>query len=343
MTSIIMKKNINKAVFICLAILIAPSLMFGQQQKLAQTGMKFLSLQLDARATGFGNALTAVESGVSSVFYNPAGIARLENLASVTLGRVQYIADINYNYAGAAFAPFQGEYGVIGVSFENVDYGDFLGTVRANNDQGFVDVGTYSPQALAVGVGYAKALSEKFAVGGDVRFVHQSLGTSVVNTDATGNFIKEENKTNVVAFDFGIIYKTGFKSLDFGMDVRNFSREVRYKTESFQLPLIFKMGVAMNVFDFLDNVDKDMHSLLISVDASHPRDYPEQINLGGEYTFMKLVSLRVGYVSPSDVEGISAGLGIKHSFSDFNFSLDYSYTAYKVFSNVHRISFSFAL
>ncbi len=338
-----MKKNIITAVSICLITLITTSFVFGQQQKLAQTGMKFLSLQLDARASGFGNAITADEAGPASIFYNPAGIARLDNLASVTLGRVQYIADINYNYAGIALAPFQGDYGVIGISFMNVDYGDLQGTVRANNDQGFVDVGTFSPSAFAVGLGYSKALSEKFAVGGDVRYVHQSLGTSVVNVNSDGSYLKEENKTNVLAFDFGIIYKTGFKSLDFGMDVRNFSREVQYKTEGFQLPLVFKIGVAMNVLDLLDNIDKDMHSFLICVDASHPRDYPEQISFGGEYTFMKLISVRLGYVSPTDVEGINAGIGVKHSFSDFNFSLDYSFTQNKVFSSEHRISLGFAL
>lgn len=338
-----MKKNILTAVIICLINLTFTSFIFGQQQKLAQTGMKFLSLSLDARASGFGSAITADEAGVSSIFYNPAGIARLDNLASISLGRVMYIADINYNYAGIALAPFNGDYGVIGISFMNVDYGNLQGTVRANNDQGFVDVGNFSPSAYALGIGYSKALSEKFAVGGDVRIVHQDLGTSVVNTDANGGYISEDNKTNVLAFDFGIIYKTGFKSLDFGMDVRNFSREVQYKTESFQLPLEFKIGIAMNVFDLLDNVDKDMHSLLICVDASHPRDYPEQISFGGEYTFMKLISLRVGYVAPTDVEGIDAGIGIKHSFSGYNFSFDYSFTQNKVFSSEHRFTLGFAL
>jgi hypothetical protein len=276
------------------------------------------------------------------MFYNPAGMARLEDFANVSLGRVTFIADINYNYASAAFAPFDGNYGVFGISFENVDYGTFQGTVRADNDQGFVDVGNFTPKAMAIGVGYAKALSEKFAIGGDVRYVYQSLGTSTINVDNNGNFVTESNSTNVLAFDFGMIYKTGFKSLDFGMDVRNFSREVRYKEENFQLPLMFRMGLSMNILDLTD-INKDMHSLLLTVDASHPRDYPEQISFGGEYTFMKLISLRVGYVTPTDVQGISAGLGVKHAFSSFNFSLDYAFTAYKEFKNVHRISVNFAL
>ena len=340
--SIIMKNKITTAALVCIILFVTPSI-FSQQQKLAQTGMKFLSLPLDARASGFANAATSVEDGAASLFYNPAGIARLENFSNVALGRVQYIANINYNYGSIAIAPFQGNYGVIGVSFESVDYGDFMGTVRADNEQGFVDVGSFSPTAFALGLGYAKALSEKFAVGGNVKYVHQSLGTSVVNVDASGNYLTEENKTNVIAFDFGIIYKTGFKSLDFGMDIRNFSREVTYKKESFQLPLVFKIGISMNILDLMPNINPDLHSFLLTAEASHPRDYPEQLSIGGEYTFMKLISLRVGYIAPTDVEGVSAGVGIKHSFSDFNFSLDYSFTSYQVFNNVHRISVSFAL
>ena len=337
-----MEKNIKQASFICFIILLSASFSFGQQQKLAQTGMKFLSLSLDARGSGLSSSTTSLEDGAASMFYNPAGMARLDNFTSISLGRVNYIADINYNYASASFAPYNGDYGIIGLSFESVDYGQFQGTIRADNTQGFVDVGTFSPTAMAFGIGYAKALSEKFAVGGIVKYVAQSLGTSVVNVGPTGNYITEENKTNVLAFDFGIIYKTGFKSLAFGMDVKNFSREVRYKTESFQLPLLFKMGISMNVFDLIPNIDQNMHSFLVSVDASHPRDYPEQLSIGGEYTFMKLISLRVGYISPTDVEGISAGLGIKHDFAGYNFAFDYSFTAYKVFSNVHRFTFTFA-
>jgi hypothetical protein len=337
-----MKKNIKIAVLACIILLLLPSFMFGQQ-KLAQTGMKFLSLSVDARASGFSGAAASLDEGAMSMFYNPSGMARLENFASVVVGRVQYIADINYNYGSAVFAPAGGAYGVFGVTFENVDYGQLQGTVRANNEQGFVDIGLFSPSAYAIGFGYAKALSEKFAIGGDVRYVHQSLGTSVVNVDPNGNFVEEQNKTSVLAFDFGLIYRTGFKSLDFGMDVRNFSREVRYKRDGFQLPLIFKIGLSMNLMDLMPAIDENMHSLLFTVEATHPRDYPEQLSFGGEYTFMKLISLRVGYISPSDVEGVSAGIGIKHSFSGYDFSFDYSYTVYQVFSHVNRFSLSFAL
>ncbi len=340
-----MKNKIKIIAIVGIAFFLMNSNLFAQQ-KLAQTGMKFLNVSLDARASALGEAVTSLHSDATAMFYNPAGMARITNYASVTLGSTNYIADIKYIYGGVAFAPFDGDYGVLGINFESVDYGDLQATIRYNNDQGFLDAGTFSPNALSVGVGYAKALSDKFSVGGNVKYVRQSLGTAIVGdvqVDGNGNpgGRTSNAETNVMAFDFGVIYKTGFKSLDFGMDVRNFSREVKYVKDGFQLPLMFKIGISFNAADLLD-VDKDMHSLLLSFDASHPRDYPEQVAIGAEYTFMKLLSLRVGYQTPNDEKGISAGIGLEHSFSGFNFGVDYAYTSFGVFDKVQQLSVHFA-
>ncbi len=343
-----MKKILINFALIILMILMQSQLTFSQQQKLAQTGMKFLNVSLDARASAFGDAITSIETNNSSaMFYNPASMARFSGLADITLGSTQFIADIKYYNAAVAFAPFNGDYGVIGFSFVSVDYGEFLGTVRANNEQGFLDVGTFSPTAISFGIGYAKALSEKFSVGGNVKYVRQSLGTSVVGdvvTDPSGAYASattEENELGVLAFDFGVLYKTGFKSLNIGMSVRNFAREVKYKKEGFQIPLIFQIGASFNFADLLD-VDKNEHSLLLTVDANHPRDFPEQILIGTEYTFMNLISLRAGYSAPNDERNFSAGVGLKKDLGGLNLSVDYGYTPFGVFNDVHRISLNFA-
>ena len=125
---------------------------------------------------------------------------------------------------------------------------------------------------------------------------------------------------DVLAFDFGVLYKTGFKSLNIGMSVRNFSREVKYKKEGFQLPLIFQIGASFNFADIMD-VDKNEHSLLLTVDANHPRDFPEQIMIGVEYTFMNLISLRGGYSAPNDERNFSAGVGLKKDIGGINLGI----------------------
>lgn len=317
---------------------------YAQDKKLAQTGMKFLGVSTDARASSMSEAVTAVDLGsASAVFYNPSTMASLKEFTSFSVGRVGWIADINYIHSAIAFAPEEGRYGVLGFSFLYVDYGDFNGTVVASNDKGYVDVGTYSPKAYSFGVSYARELSTKFSVGGSVKYVNQDLGSSVVDFDATSaSYITEENSKGAIAFDFGIFYRTGFKSLNFGMSVRNFSQELSYKKETFQMPLTFKIGLSMDALD-LFSVDKNMHSLIVSIDASHPRDYSEQIFVGGEYTFMKTFSVRAGFVSPSDEYHFTAGVGVKRNIGGVDTGIDFAYQPFGIFDNVYRFTFNFAL
>jgi hypothetical protein len=307
------------------------------QVKLAQTGIKFLSIGGDARAASIGDAVTAVEGNSSSMFYNPAAMSRQIHTLDVTFANTQWFADINYINAAISYAPANGLYGVFGVSIASVDYGDFNRTI-IGPDGGSLDIGTYSPTALAVGVSYAKALSDKFSVGGTVKYVYQDFGDGHV---VGGNYEDMETikiDTDVFSFDFGVLYKTGFKSLNFGMAVRNFSQEITYFEESFQLPLTFKLGLAMNLLDFTD-ITPNEHSFLFSIDAEHPRDNKEMLHLGGEYTFMEMLSLRVGYVTPeTSLAGMNYGVGLKYGLGGINLGVDYAYTEFGDFDPIHRMS-----
>jgi len=318
---------------------------WAQNQKLAQTGMKFLSVTTDPRAAALGDAVTSVESGSAAMFFNPSTMARVNSFSDVMLGRLNWIADINYTYGAAAFRPSGGTYGVIGVSVVSVNYGDFVGTIRDNNtanERGYLDTGVFSPSAWAVGLGYAKALSDKFAIGGRIKYVKQDLGDAVVNYSPSGAYVTKNYSTDVLAFDFGINYHTGFRSLNFGMYVNNFSREVTYEDEGFQLPLTFKIGLSMNAADLLA-MNPEMHALLVTVDAVHPRDFPEQLNFGGEYLFAKTFALRAGYSFPNDEHGFNAGVGLQKEMKSFGLGLDYAYTPFGVFDSVHRFAFHFSL
>jgi len=320
------------------------------QKKLAQTGMKFLNVLPDARAVALGEAFTAVSGTSSSLFYNTSGMARQKGMTSVFLSRTNWLADINYTYAAASFSPFEGEYGVLGVMFQVANYGDFQETVRWPNDRGYLDLGTFKPTSYMFGVGYARALNDKFSVGGNVKYVRQSLG-DVVNSlgssgelilDEQGNLVRASNSTGVFAFDFGIHYYTGFKSLAFGMTVRNFSKEVTYIKEGFQLPLTFRVGVAMNMLD-LAGLDPAEHQFLLAIDAEHPRDFQEQIRVGGEYLFMDIVALRAGYVSGGDIYDMSYGIGLRKDLGGVGLSVDYCVIPCEFFDTIHRFSFQFSL
>lgn len=338
-----MRKIVLLIVFLFLSFQLFSDHIYSQERKkLAQTGLKFLSVSMDPRATAMSDAFTSVGTNSTAMLYNPAIMGDLEGVtADFAFGSTRWIADINYIYGTGAFNLFDGDYGIFGLSLVAVDYGELIGTVVAPNDDGYLEVGTFKPTSVSIGLGYANKLSEKFSVGGNVKYVRQSMGTAVTGYDPSGNSKVEENEVSAIAFDFGILYHTGFKSLDFGMSVRNFSTELKYKDEKFQLPLTFKIGVSMNVFDFTE-LDNKMHSLLIAVDASHPRDYPEQISFGAEYLFMNTFAIRGGYTFPTDEQEFSAGVGIRQSIADIKFAIDYSYTPFGIFDDVHRFSINIA-
>ena len=311
----------------------------AQQDKLAQTGMKFLSISVDARSAGMANAMTSVESGGTSLFYNPAAMGWQQGAGDVALGRTMWVAEIDYDYAAASFTPSSGQYGVFGVSFMYAQYGELQETIRFDNDQGFLDIGTFKPTAWTAGFGYAKAVTDRFSVGGQVKYVKQDLGSSIVDFDVDGGYIRSDNTEGVVAFDLGMFYRTGFKSMNFAVSARNFAAEVEYEEESFQLPLTLMIGVSMDMLDLVGGSDNQQ--FFVTVDAVNPRDYSEQIKLGAEYKFMSILALRAGYAFPTDEEGISFGAGLTPSLGSVGFAVDYSYTDFGVFSEVQRLTLKF--
>lgn len=311
--------------------ILALSPISAENEKLAQTGFQFLSVVSDARAASLAGAVTTMELGSSSLFFNPAGLAHLSPLFELTSSNNDWIADIKHQTFSFAVNPFKNRIGVFGLSIQTVDYGDIQGTMVWGNEQGYIDTEVFSPSALMVGLGYAKALSAMFSIGGQVKYTKQNLGNSLVEI---GDGLDVKNyMTSATAFDFGTIFKTGYKSVKFGMSVRNFSNEIKYEKESFQLPLIFSMGISADLMDFITNLPV-IDSALLSIDAAHPRSYPEYINLGLECKLLKSFFLRYGFEQNRDNRSSNFGFGLEK----FGVAIDYSYTHFVLFSNVQRFT-----
>lgn len=331
------------AAWLLLALMVpaAYAQLIEDRTKLAQTGMQFLTVPLHARAAAMGDAMTAQGGTSASLFYNPAGMALMTERAEFALGQTQWIGDIDYSFGSAAFRPAGGRFGTIGVSVVAIRYGELFETIRADNTQGFEDLGTFSPSAFAAGLGYARSLTDRFSVGGQIKYVRQSLGASTMSAEG-GDLVMQDNNVGTLAVDFGVLFQTGFRSLNFAVSARNFSQELAYEEENFELPLSFRIGVSANVMD-LAGWEATTHSVLLTVDAEHPRDYVEQVRAGAEYQFMNTLALRVGYVTPTDEEGVSLGAGIQQALSGIGFGFDYAYTRFGAFGNVHRLALEIGL
>ncbi len=331
--------NHKKQVVTGLVLIVLSGLLFPlyAREKLAQTGMQFLSIGTDARAAGLGEATATLDMKSTSLFFNPAGMANLGGLADVAFSQISWIADIKINSFSMAFNPANGIYGVFGLSFAYANYGEIEGTMVYPNSNGYIDTEVYKPNAMSIGIGYARALSDKFSIGGHFKIVNEYLGKSVV-PDQDGGYKVKRNLADAVAFDFGTTFKTGYKNLIVAMMVRNFSNETKYEDEGFQLPLTFKLGISANLFEFIAQENFQQQSLFFAIDGVHPRDHSEQLNLGLEYGYLKTFYARMGYMLNYDECGISFGCGIRK----FGIAIDYGYTPYGVFENVQRISFGFS-
>jgi len=230
-----------------------------------------------------------------------------------------------------------GNWGTFALSFISMDWGTFHGTRRANTDAGFVETAEFSPSDWALGFSYARRISNQFAFGGHLKYVHENLGSTV-----EGAMAKPKDYTaemNLMAFDFGTLYYTGFKDLRFGMSLQNFSQEKVYRAEPFPLPLTFRFGLAMDALGlFMEQPD---HSLTLAVDALHPRDYSERLHVGGEYSFKKMFFLRGGYKTNYDEEGLAFGAGVLLEISRMAVGIDYSYLQFAHFDAVQMFSFDF--
>jgi hypothetical protein len=328
-----MKKiSVIFCVILLLALVLIPS--YAQEMKKAgQAGMQFLKIETGARPAAMAGAMTMAAFDASAVFYNPAGVGRMQQEFDFSANTTQWIAEINYHSISGAYT-FEG-IGTFALYGIFADYGDIPGTQRApDTDLGYIPTGNIDVVTYMAGLSYARNLATNFTIGASVKYVAQELGNSLMNDGST-----KKNDVSTFAFDFGTIFYPGWHSFGFGVTVKNFSRELTYEQESFELPLTFAMGVSMNLFDLTEITGQ---SLLLSIDAVHPRDYTERLKFGAEYIFMDMFALRAGYKTNHDIEGLFGGLGVDVEFSGLGVRIDYAYSDIQFFDAVHRFSIGFS-
>jgi len=325
-----MKKIIKPLTILVLSFFLLPSAKGEDLKKVAQTGLQFLKVDMLASAAAMGGAFTMAGKGANAMFYNPAGMSGTESGFDLVTSNTSWIADINYIAAGIARS--FGNLGTVGVSFVTSDYGDIQGTrLDASTADGYVETDIGNVNSQAIGISYARILTDKFRVGGQVKFASQALGANLMPEGETKN-----NEVSGLAYDFGTIFYPGFKSLAFGMSIRNFSPQYKYEEEAFELPLTFNIGTSVNLFDFVNGPSNS--ALLIAVDAVHPRDYSERVHVGAEYLFADLLAVRAGYKTNYDEEALSMGFGVKYAVGGIGLRIDYSYSQLGAFDGVSRIT-----
>ncbi|HEX7357870.1 MAG TPA: PorV/PorQ family protein [Ignavibacteriaceae bacterium] len=312
------------------------------QTKVGSTAAPFLNIGIGPRAAAMGGAFVATANDVTSLYWNPAGASRLgSNEAMFT--HVSWFADINYNWAGSMLS--LGDMGIVGLSIGYLDYGSLEVTTLAEPD------GTgefFTPSDMVFSLTYAYNLTDRFSIGANVKYVNQKIW----NTSANG-----------LAIDLGVLFLSDIYGLRIGAAITNFGTDMqldgkdlfvqydingqiygnndqilaKLNTDSYPLPLTFKVGVAMDVIDI------ENHKLTLAADAYHPNDNSESLNLGMEYTIFDIVSLRGGYKSlylDNSQEGLTLGVGFKYDLTPtLGLVFDYAYQDFGILDYTQQFAF----
>ena len=305
-------------------------------ERVGQTGWQFLKINGDARQAALGNSYTALSGGdANSVFGNSAALVNVKDV-NVALNKTNWIADIGYQSISVVKS-FDG-IGVFGVSIANIDYGDIPETINSsisgeNRTEAMVTGRTFSASDIAVGISYSRSITDNLSVGGNIRWMRESIADVSMNN---------------WALDIGTLFYTGFRSLRIGFTARNFgpdshligfNEELQSEPQDIKMPLDFRLGVAMDFFD--DPGSKNL--LTISVDGNHPNDGPEKFRAGVEYTFNKIFSIRAGYKFNYDEESFTFGAGIEYPVYGYNLSVHYAYVNFGILEQVHMFTVGFSL
>jgi hypothetical protein len=312
--------------------------------KVGTSAAPFLAIEVGGRALAMGGAFVATSNDATALYWNPAGLPKLQK-AMVTLSHTQWIADIAFDYAGVTIPLSSAD--AIGLSVTSLNMDDMM--VRTV----FYPEGTgeyFGSSDLALSGSYGRSLTDRFSIGFTGKFVQQKLW---------------HMSASAFAMDVGVLFTTQLHDMRIGMSISNFGGKMHLEgidtqvthdisstkagnndkiiahlqTDRWSMPLVFRVGAALDV------VNRAQHRLTCEVDAVHPSDNAEYVNLGAEYAFNNNIFLRGGYKSlflDDSEEGLTLGAGLAYNMlSTVSLRIDYAYLDFGILNAVHRFSLGF--
>jgi tetratricopeptide (TPR) repeat protein len=215
-----MRKSFNNTWLLFILLLLNFSHLSAQNG--GQAG-EFLRYGVGARALGMGRAFVAVADDATAIYWNPAGISRIDQWEIVSMYTDLYgksLLSTGYGYLAYVRRTSYGNFGVglvnLHVGFERRDeFNQVLG--HASNDE------------TGLLISYGKELSQRIEGGLGIKLLHQGIcGTS--------NWGQ--------AFDIGIIMRLLAKPK---LDIAGVIQNIGGSLENDNIPLSGKLGVSFNI------------------------------------------------------------------------------------------------
>jgi hypothetical protein len=304
-------------------------------EKVGAAGAQFVKIAFGGRGTAMGGAFSSVVDDLSGAYWNPAGIADLDE-ATAYVSRVQWFGGYSHNFLSAS-APINDDFTISGY-WLNFTSGDIERTEVGNEDTKTF----YSVNDFSFGLTLSGYLTEQFSFGVTAKMVNNAF--SSVSADG-------------YAFDIGTKYHTGLNGLNIAFTIQNLGSDQSYTgaglnnsvppdagnfggagTEyqipsyPFSLPLIFRMGASF------EPVDVEGHKLTVAGDFITMSDTPEQFALGANYLWNEILSISGGYYFGNDQLSFSGGVGITYISGDFDGLIEYSFSPTQDIGLINRIN-----
>jgi opacity protein-like surface antigen len=278
---------------------------------------QFLRLGFGARALGMGEAFTAVADDAAALHYNPAGLYAEGAPRSAMFSHAWHIQETGVSQAALLASPWG-----FGVTYFSA------GELEGRDDAGAV-TGDFTARDLAFSAGRGFLLGPVRA-GVAFKYIGQKI---------------EESSAHAAAVDLGLLYQPGKSGVRLGAALSNLGTKVKFREDSFPLPLTLKAGASVALKDA---------PLLLAAQLDFPNDAGAALRLGGEYSATENFKLRAGYKTSSsgDRDAIlgrelgGGATGVSSLFGFFagvglnlgGFSLDYSIAPYGELGSAHRVS-----
>lgn len=282
---------------------------------------QFLKIGVGARAAGMGGAFVGVADDASALYWNAAGIARIDpDKSGLAFHHANWPAELSFDQIGYIFH-IGSIPGAFGVSARGLTMDPMVETTAFQPDP-IVGTGrTFDAGMMTAGFTYARYFTDKFSAGVTANFIHEGLA---------------EFSQQTFAFDVGTLYDVGTLGMRIGMAISNIGSQIQFIEREARIPAIFRVGTSATL---LQNSEQ---KLMGSFEFSHPPDNAERVNVGAEYAFREYVFLRGGYNLNYDAEGVAGGVGFRFPVSSVGKAdLDYAYTDMKELGGAHRFSLAF--
>lgn len=313
-------------------------------------GVSFLKIPIGAQAVAMGGAYTAIADDLTSMFWNPAGLASVQGYQA-NLSYSQWFGGFSHNFASGVISlgDYRVSFGLISFGANDIPFT----TIEDPTGSGR----TYSVSDVCLVTSFAGKITNEFTFGANFKYINSAFS----NVSSNG-----------IAFDIGTKYESDWKGLRLGFVLSNLGPAQNYSGQDlnqvkslvsglnaapvdfslisaqYQLPLTFRAGMGVDMMSIVENTDNTAqdadHKWTVAADFITMADAKEQGAIGTEYVWNNLLALRAGYHLGHDTFGFSGGVGLNYTSGMFDGQIDYAIsTANAQIGLINRISIGIAL